>query len=119
MTKRYTCCGASFSDISHWTLTSTGQLFFWLIWRINDRATLSAVTVEHTLADRVWSAFECDNEPADELHTENIDEQMLSSSKSKSSISSVVDILDVVEQYEDVRELIAAKKCVQKHLIHQ
>jgi hypothetical protein len=56
------------------------------------------VTVEHTLADRVRSAFEYGNEPTDELHTENIDEQMLSSSNSKSSISSVVDMLDVVEQ---------------------
>lgn len=79
------------------------------------------MTVEHTLADRVRFAFGFDNEPADELHTENIDEQMLSSSKSNSSISSVVDILDVVEQYEDVRELIVAKKKkfknVQKYLI--
>lgn len=70
------------------------------------------MTIELTLADRVRSAVEYDNEPADELHTENIDEQMLSSSKSNSSMSSVVDMLEVVEQYEDVNELNVAKKNV-------
>lgn len=100
-----TSCGASFSDISHWTLTSIGQLFLWLIWRIKDRATLSAVSTEHALFERNRSTFEY-SEFIDELHPKEIlDEQLLSLSKSRSSQSSVVDMLDVVEQYEDVNEL--------------
>lgn len=82
-------------------------MVLWLIWRINERATLSAVTMddEHELAGRIRSTFEY-SELTDELHTDNLDEQQLSLSKSNSSMSSVVDMLDVVEQYDDVSELI-------------
>lgn len=100
---RITCCGASCSEMSHWTLISTGQLFSLLISRINDRATLSAVIVEHALDDRVWSATEYDKEHAGSLEDDGGEPQelLLWSSKSNSSASSVVE-----EQYEDVNELV-------------
>lgn len=100
--ERLTSCGASLSDISHWILVFTGEVF-WLNWRSNDRATLSAVTVEHVeFGDRKKSMFEYN-----ELMDENLDKQSVSSlSKSKSSVSSVVDRLDAVDVRDDVNELI-------------
>lgn len=86
------------------------------MWRINERATLSAVTMELMLGDFIRSKLEY-SELAEELQMENFDEQLLSLSKSKSSKSSVVDMLDVVEQNDDVSELVVwsvgvAVKCL-------
>jgi len=88
-------------------LTSTSQLFSLFIFRINDKAILSAVTTEHTLEELVCSTAKCDKEHEDGLFAVNLDncddepQDKLLSSKSNSSTSSVVD-----EQYDDVSELV-------------